>query len=230
MGAANAIEGQPPYAFKSLLENNKVLSMLHGANNVLKAMGYTEHGLRHAKIVGKTAGGILDSIGADPHEAELARVAGFLHDIGNVVNRINHPMIGATLAYSILNELGMPPQDIATVLGAIGNHEEQAGQPIHTVSAAVIIADKSDVHYSRVQCPDPAQFDVHDRVNYSVRSSLVHVDRDAGSIMLDLDVDPTHASVMEFFEIFVSRMVMCRTAAVKLGYRFKLQANGTVLE
>lgn len=208
----------------------KVWSLLQGANSVLSEMGYTEHGHRHAGIVGDRAGQILEHIARDARKAELARIAGYLHDIGNVVNRINHPMIGATLAFSILDEMGMEPDEIAAVLGAIGNHEEMAGEPISDISAAVIIADKSDVHSTRVQNPIKETFDIHDRVNYAVQHNVLAVDEREKTISLELEIDTSYASVMEFFEIFVSRMVMCRVSALRLGYHFRLLANGTVLE
>ena len=153
-----------------------------------------------------------------------------MHDIGNVVNRVNHPMIGATIAYNILNEMGMDAAEIAPILGAIGNHEELAGTPISVMSAAIIIADKSDVHRSRVQNPLQETFDIHDRVNYAVQKSRVEMDNTEQVITLTLEIDTSFASVMEYFEIFLSRMVMCRRSADLFGYRFSITVNGTKLE
>jgi len=215
---------------KDVKANPKVKKLIDGANELLRAMGYTEHGHRHVGVVSSITRYILENLGVAPREVELGQIAAYLHDIGNVINRIDHPMIGGTIAYSILNEMGMDAAEIAPILGAIGNHEELAGYPVSTMSAALIIADKSDVHFSRVQNPILETFDIHDRVNYAVQKSRVEMSEDGQIIELVLEIDSSYATVMEYFEIFLSRMVMCRRAADTLGYRFRLSVNGVHLE
>lgn len=215
---------------KDVKSNPRVHEYIQGANDLLNAMGYTEHGHRHANIVGSITKYILTSLGSDERDAELGAIAAYLHDIGNVVNRINHPMIGAVMAENILHDMGMPPEEIVPIMGAIGNHEEMAGLPVSQISAALIIADKSDVHFSRVQNPIIETYDIHDRVNYAVQRSRVEVRAEQNEIELTLEVSHEIASVMEYFEIFLSRMVMCRKSAELLGCKFKLLVNGTMLE
>lgn len=214
---------------KEVKSNTQVRDLITGANDLLNTMGYTEHGHRHAGIVASITRYILSNVGTDEREQELGAIAGYLHDIGNVVNRLSHPMIGATFAYHILHELGMDAKEIAPIMGAIGNHEEGEGLPVSRMSAALIIADKSDVHYSRVQNPILESFDIHDRVNYAVQRSRVEMSPENQNIQLTLEINES-ATVMEYFEIFLSRMVMCRRSAEVLGYRFKLSVNGTLLE
>ena len=216
--------------FKSVRENPKVIALVNGANEVMKAMGYTEHGQRHVGVVSGITGYILENLNVQPREKELGMIAAYLHDIGNCVNRITHPQIGATLAYHILDEMGMATEEIAPILGAIGNHEETGGIAVSSMSAALIIGDKSDVHFSRVQNTMLETFDIHDRVNYAVQKSRVEMKQDGQSIELILEIDTSYASVMEYFEIFLSRMIMCRQAADTLGYRFALTVNGVRLE
>lgn len=204
----------------------KVKIFLEAANEQMDALGYTEHGFRHASIVAETARGILMNLGQDDRSAELAAIAGYLHDIGNSINRLGHPDTAALMAYTLLNEIGMPVREIAAVIAAIGNHEEELGAPVSTISAALILADKSDVHHSRVQNENPLTFDIHDRVNFSVQKSYLRVDTQSKSINLELTTDEQSASVMEYFEIFLSRMLMCRRAADFFGYKFKLIING----
>lgn len=215
---------------KDVRANPKVRKLIDGANEVMKAMGYTEHGHRHVGVVSSITRYIMERMNVPQREVELSQIAGYLHDCGNVVNRLNHPMTGATLAYNILNEMGMPTEEIVPILGAIGNHEESAGGPVSNMSAALIIADKSDVHRSRVQNPIQETFDIHDRVNYAVTKSRVEMKEEGHIIELALEVDTTEATLMEYFEIFLSRMVMCRKSADMLGYRFTLNINGTYLE
>lgn len=203
----------------------RVKTYIGKANQQMAAIGYTEHGHRHAGIVASIARSILLELGRDARQAELAAIAGYLHDIGCVVNRAGHIEAGALIAYQILSDLKMEPGEIADVIGAVGNHEEPHGLPISPVAAAVIIADKSDVHVSRVQNPDPAQYDSHDTVNAAVRKSYLRVDTTARRIRLELEIDTEAASVMEYFEIFLLRMVMCRKAADYLGCRFVLSIN-----
>ncbi len=217
-------------SLKEVKSNPRVKAYITGANELLNSMGYTEHGHRHAGIVSSITRYILENANADERTQELGSIAGYLHDIGNVINRIDHPMIGATLAQEILFEMGMSPSEIAPILGAIGNHEELAGQAVSQMSAALIIADKSDVHFSRVQNPIFESFDIHDRVNYAVQKSRVEMTPEKREIQLTLEIDTNVATVMEYFEIFLSRMVMCRRSADLLGYAFKLSVNGTHLE
>lgn len=215
---------------KEVKANAKTRELINGANEVMRAMGYTEHGHRHVGIVSGITRHIMETLEIDEREVELGQIAAYLHDIGNVINRHDHPLTGAGIAYNILNEMGMPPEEIAPVLGAIGNHEELAGTPISVMSAALIVADKSDVHRSRVQNPIQETFDIHDRVNYAVERSRVEMEKDSKTITLNLEIDTQFASVMEYFEIFLSRMVMCRNASALFGYAFSLNVNGVKLE
>ncbi len=208
----------------------KIMTMIDGANELLNSMGYTEHGHRHVGIVSGITKHIMETLGMPEREVELGQIAAYLHDIGNVINRHDHPISGANIAFTFLNEMGMPTAEIAPILGAIGNHEELAGTPVSVMSAALIIADKSDVHRSRVQNPMMETFDIHDRVNYAVTKSRVELSTDTKTIQLVLEIDSQFASVMEYFEIFLSRMVMCRKASKLFGYNFSLVANGTSLE
>ena len=209
--------------------NEKVRAYIEKANEQMAAIGYAEHGLRHAALVASISRNICLGLQLEPRTCELAAVAGYLHDIGNCVHRIYHPQIGATMAFTMLNELGMQAKEIGLVIGAIGNHEEPEGVPINPMTAAVIIADKSDVHFTRVQNPDPATYDIHDRVNHAVQKSKLLIDEIQKHLTLDLIVDTKQATVMEYFEIFVERMIMCRKAAKVLGCEFKLIINGVEL-
>lgn len=219
-----------PILLKDVKSNPKVKQLIEGANEMMKAMGYTEHGQRHVEVVAGITRYILDKLETDERYVELAMIAAHLHDIGNVINRINHPLTGAGIAHRLLDAMGMATEEIVPILGAIGNHEELVGSPISLMGAAVIIADKSDVHRSRVQNPILETFDIHDRVNYAVTKSRVEMDTANKTVALKLEIDPTFATVMEYFEIFLTRMVMARKAAQFFGYRFTLEANGTYLE
>lgn len=214
---------------KDVRHDARVQTYIARANEQMKSIGYTEHGHRHSGIVSTIARYILSELGYDSRHAELAAIAGYLHDMGCVINRVGHVEAGAVMAYDILTKMNMPPEEVATVIGAIGNHEEPNGEPISRESAAVIIADKSDVHFTRVQNPDPLKFDIHDRVNFAVQKSFLRVDPGAHSIKLELEIDTEHASVTEYFEIFVLRMVLCRRAADYLGCKFGLEINGVRL-
>jgi uncharacterized protein len=229
----NVAEGRPVSAERSLLDQvvrHPVISTyIQLADQFTAELGYTEHGLRHANLVGRIAHNILNRLGYEPRLTELAAVAGYLHDVGNVISRHDHAQSSALMVLPILVELGMPPGDIGLVLGAIGNHEEETGRPVSPVSAAVVIADKSDVHHSRVRKDAEIAFDIHDRVNAATRHSFVRVDADAKTITLELDIDPELSNVMEYFEIFLSRMMMCRHAATGLGCRFRMTVNGQPL-
>ncbi len=219
-----------PITLKDVKANHKVKTLIDGANELLRAMGYTEHGHRHVGIVSGITKHIMENLHMPEREIELGQIAAYMHDIGNVINRQDHPISGANIAFTILNEMGMSPEEIAPILGAIGNHEELVGTPISVMSAALIVGDKSDVHRSRVQNPILETFDIHDRVNYAVERSRVEMFPDTKTIRLELVIDTQFASVMEYFEIFLSRMLMCKKACALFGYRFSLQANGTLLE
>ncbi|MDP6349354.1 MAG: HD domain-containing protein [Chloroflexota bacterium] len=209
-----------------LREDPFIQSLLTSANANLDAAGYTEHGQRHADRVSDLATRILTELGYAERTCELGGVAAYLHDVGNVIARDRHHISSAFLAYDHLRGLGMRVEELTPVLSAIGNHEESIGVPVGAVAAAVIIADKSDVHRSRVQNEDRASFDIHDRVNWSAVASDLQVDREDRVITLGISIDTAVSTVMEYFEIFLSRMVMCRTAAEKLGCRFELLING----
>jgi len=205
----------------------EVIALLQMANESLRALGYTEHGQRHAGLVGHIAENVLERLGYDQRTHELANIAGYLHDIGNVIHRENHALSGALMAERILTRMGMPVEERVLLMNAIGNHEEERGFAITPVSAALIIADKADVHRSRVQNPDMETFDIHDRVNYASTRSFVRALKDEKIIALELEIDTTYAQVIEYFEIFLDRMTMVRQTADFLGCDFQLIVNGT---
>ncbi|SHJ18225.1 HD domain-containing protein [Desulfofundulus thermosubterraneus] len=212
------------------IKNNPIVdSFIRKGNEYLGVMGFTEHSYRHLNLVSSIARSILERLGYPEREAELAAIAGYLHDIGNVVSRNDHGISGAVLAFSILNSMGMHPDEIATVISAIANHEEQYGQPVNNVAAALIVADKSDVHRSRVRNQDFATFDIHDRVNYAVEHAFIWVDKEKRTITMDLTIDINICPVMEYFEIFLTRMTLCRRAANFLQCNFELIINGSKL-
>ncbi|GMV38112.1 MAG: hypothetical protein AMXMBFR61_26200 [Fimbriimonadales bacterium] len=227
--ATSQTHGASLITLRDVRSNPKVRTYIEGANALLASIGYTEHGHRHAGIVSSIARYIMDTMGADPRRTELASIAAYLHDIGNVMSRTMHPVSGAGMAFQILDEMGMDASEVALVIGAIANHEERDGLPFNEITASLIIADKSDVHYSRVQNPIPETYDIHDRVNHAVQRSRVNVEVDKKLISLELEIDTDSASVMEYFEIFLDRMVMCRQSADTLGYVFRLTANGVTL-
>ena len=210
-------------------ENREINLLIEKGNQVLRELGYTEHSRKHAAKTAETAAMILKELGYGRHKVELARIAGYMHDIGNSVNRTDHAHTGAMLAYGILKEMGMPLEDVLAVTSAIGHHDEATGSPVDEVSAALILADKSDVRRNRVQNPVPARFDAHDRVNYAVLSCKMNIDKEKRTISVQIDLDDEICTVMDYFEIFLKRMVMCRKAAEKLQCRFKLSANGSKL-
>lgn len=202
-----------------------VKAFLQKADDHMKAIGYTEHGFRHANIVAKGAKEILLKLGYDARTVELASIAGYLHDIGNVIGRYDHGQISAVIVKDILMGLGMDPVEVAVIIGAIGNHEEPDADPINAVCAALILSDKADVHHSRVRNLRMIEFDIHDRVNYAVKRSFVKVDRKRKSIALVLQIDTKISQVMEYFEIFLSRMIISRRAASFLKCDFNLIIN-----
>ncbi len=212
--------------YKQIKDNPAVKVYIEESNRALGALGYTEHSFAHVAKVAEVAGDLLSKLGYDAHVAELAKIAGYMHDIGNIVNRVDHSQSGAVMAFRILDNLGMPPLDISRVISAIGNHDEGTGVPVNEIAAALIIADKSDVRRSRVRNEDMSTFDIHDRVNYSVYSSALEINTEEKKLTLRMDVDTAYGSVMDFFEIFHTRMIMCKNAAQTLGLSFGITING----
>jgi uncharacterized protein len=212
-----------------LQQDEVVSAFIKLSDQFLGALGFTEHGFRHANLVGRIAHNVLLHLGADEELCELAAIGGYLHDVGNVVTRANHGLSGAWIAYDALRRLEVDPYRVGLVLSAIGNHEEQYGSAIGPVGAAVILADKSDVHRSRVRKGADTTIDIHDRVNDAVTHSFLRVDADAATITLELELDTGRSTVIEYFEIFLERMVMCRRAARTLGCEFRITANGVPL-
>jgi metal-dependent HD superfamily phosphatase/phosphodiesterase len=215
--------------FDQVVSHPIISTYIELADQFTGQLGFTEHGFRHANLVGHIGYNILHRLGFEPHVAELAAIAGYLHDVGNVVSRHDHPQTSALIALPILTELGMATADIGLVIGAIGNHEEEMGHAVSPISAAVVIADKSDVHHSRVRKDAQVEFDIHDRVNASAKHSFVRVDADAKTVTLELEIDTEISDVLEYFEIFLSRMMMCRRAAEGLGCKFRMTVNGATL-
>ena len=230
--AAAAPATEPSLALDMVRADGEVQAFIRQANKNLGVLGFTEHGFRHVGLVANIARNVLRLLAYDARQQELAAIAGYLHDIGNVVSRHGHATTGAVLAHPILNRLGMAPDDVAVVLGAIGSHGDdhhRLGEPVHPVSAALILADKSDVHRSRVRNNDPTSFDQHDRVNYAATSSFLRVDAAAKTITLELTIDTAMAPVMQYFEIFLPRMLMSRHAAQLLGCEFHITINEVVV-
>lgn len=215
--------------YEDVRNSEEIRTYIKQADESLKAIGYTEHSFAHCTKVAKVAGDLLEKLGYDEHEVELARIAGFMHDIGNVVNRIDHAQSGAMMAFRILDKMGMPPEDVATVITAIGNHDEQTAAAVNAVAAALIIADKTDVRRSRVRNRSTINFDIHDRVNYAAEKSDVILEPDSKTITLDLKINTEICAVMDYFEIFTGRMLLCRKAAEFLGLQFKLDINDVYL-
>jgi uncharacterized protein len=211
--------------FESLRRDEEVLAYIKRADAQLGVLGYTEHGTRHTSLVGQIGHNVLQRLGYPERACELAAVAGFLHDIGNCVSRRDHATAGALMAKDLLIARGMSVEEVAIVMGAIGNHEESTGDPVGEVSAAINIADKSDVHRSRVRETDPAKFDIHDRVNFASQHSFVRVDGETKRVELELGIDTSIASLMDYFEIFLNRMVFIRRAVAFLGCEFRLTIN-----
>ena len=212
--------------YEALRRDAAVNTYITRADESLSALGFTEHSFPHVCRVAEVAGHVLKALGYDSHQIELAKIAAYLHDIGNLVNRVDHSQSGAVMAFRILDHMDMDAADVATVVTAIGNHDEGTGVPVNAVAAALILADKSDVRRNRVRNRDIATFDIHDRVNYSVERSELRILPEEKVARLELTVDTHFSSVMDFFEIFLKRMLLCRRAAERLGVTFQLTING----
>ncbi len=212
--------------YNDILHNEEVLALLERGNHDLGVLGYTDHSTAHTALVADRAAYVLRQLDYSAHDQELAKIAGFMHDIGNAVNRKNHGEYGAILANQILKEMGMGVADRMVIISAIGNHDEGTGGARDAVSAAVILGDKSDVRRNRVREKDKEKFDIHDRVNYAVTGSSLKVDAQQKTISLNLQVDEKICTMYEYFDIFLGRMLMCRSAAEMLGCRFRLTVNG----
>ena len=215
--------------FRDVQNSPEIRTYITQADASLLALGFTEHSFAHVTKCAHLAAHILEQLGYSDREVELARIAGFMHDIGNVVNRTDHAQSGAIMAFRILDKMGMDPADVATVITAIGNHDEHTAFPVNAVAAALILADKTDVRRSRVRNNDTVTFDIHDRVNYAVEQSEVTLNTEEKTIQLTLTINTDVCAVMDYFEIFLQRMVLCRKAADALGLRFRLEINGLML-
>ena len=211
--------------YQEIRDNEEISTYIRQADMSLSALGFTEHSFAHVTIVSEKAGYILQTLGYDKRLVELAKIAGHLHDIGNLVNREEHSQSGAIIAFRILDHLNFPPEEVGLIVTAIGNHDEGTGVPVSPLAAALILADKSDVRRNRVRNQDKSTFDIHDRVNYSVKKAELKINEAHTIIKLKLSVDTRYGSVMDYFEIFMQRMILCRKAAEKLGLQFKLMIN-----
>jgi len=211
--------------FEDVRNSEEIKTYIKKADESLIELGYTEHSFSHVGKVANQANTLLLKLGYYERTAELASIAGYMHDIGNVVNRVDHAQSGAIMAFRILDKMGMDVTEIATIISAIGNHDESTAVPVNEVAAALILADKSDVRRSRVRNRDIATFDIHDRVNYSVESSSLTLNEESKDIILKLSIDTKICAVMDYFEIFLGRMLLCRRAAAYLKLRFKLVIN-----
>ncbi len=207
----------------------ELLAYIEMGDAYLGAIGYTEHGLRHANLTAHIANNILHRLGYDNHTAEVAAIAGFMHDVGNCVSRDAHWISSAAIARDTLVRLGMAFPDVAMVMNAVGNHEEDASDPATPAAAAVVLADKADVHHTRVRNQDPATYDIHDRVNFASKRSFLRVDSESRMLTLEIEIDTNEIRLMEYFEIFLERMQLCRRAAAVLDAEFSLVINGTKL-
>ena len=214
---------------KDVKKDEEVKILIENTERQLTELGYTEHGSRHIGIVSEIAGKILKELGYSKREVELAKIAGYLHDIGNSINREDHAHNGALLSYNILKRIGFSIEDAAEVMMAIGNHDENSGTAVSAISAALILADKADVHRSRVRNENLSRFDIHDRVNYAVEEAKIQVDTENKKVYLKLKIDTEICPVIKYFEIFLDRMLMCKRAASYLNVWFHLEINGAVL-
>ncbi|MBH1940661.1 HD domain-containing protein [Mobilitalea sibirica] len=211
--------------FKDIKQNEAIKTYIKKADEALAALGYTDHSLAHVSKVAEIAGYILQTLNYSDREIELAKIAGYMHDIGNVVNRDDHAQSGAVMAFRLLDQLGVSPEEISTIISAIGNHDEGTAVPVNPIAAALILADKTDVRRSRVRNRDLATFDIHDRVNYAVEKSEVDISSDKKAFRLILTIDTSISPVMDYFEIFMGRMLLCKKAANRLDMRFELIIN-----
>ncbi len=211
--------------FSEIKNSEEIRTYIALADESLVALGFTEHSFAHVTHVAETVKYLLETLGYSEREVELGQIAGYLHDIGNLINRVDHSQSGAMMAFRILKDMGAQPEDIATIVTAIGNHDGGTGVPVNPIAAALILADKSDVRRSRVRNPEFSQFDIHDRVNYSVRKSVLKINEEHTIVKLKLLIDTKYGSVMDYFEIFLNRMILCRKAAERLGLSFKLIIN-----
>ena len=215
--------------YQYIQKNEDIRTYIRRADQSLAAMGYTEHSFAHVEKVAQTAAMILTTLGYPERQVELARIAGFLHDIGNVVNRTDHAQSGAVMSFRILDRLEMPVDEICSVISAIGNHDEATAQPIDAISAALILADKTDVRRSRVRNTDFLTFDIHDRVNYAVETAELLIDKEQQEFVLSMTIDTQISSVLEYFEIFMERMLLCRRAAQFFHMQFKIYINHSLM-
>ena len=211
--------------FESIKQDASIRTYIQKADESLRALGFTEHSFAHVGLVAANSKYILETLGYEPRQVELVQIAAYLHDIGNLVNRIDHSQSGAVMAFRLLDHLHMDPAEIAEIVTAIGNHDEGTGTPVSPLAAALILADKSDVRRSRVRNEDISSFDIHDRVNYSVTKAEMKINESKTLIKLKLHIDTRYGSVMDYFEIFLNRMILCRRAAETLGLQFKLIIN-----
>ena len=216
-------------SYQTVRQSEEIRTYITQADHSLSALGFTEHSFAHVTRCAEVAAHILVQLGYDSHQQELARIAGFMHDIGNVVNRHDHAQTGAVMAFRILDKMGMDPADVAAAITALGHHDGPTAFPVNPVAAALILADKTDVRRSRVRSKDRQHFDIHDRVNYAAERSDLSLERDDGTITLTLTINTEFCAVMDYFEIFLERMLLCRRAAEHLGLQFKLVINGLAL-
>ncbi len=215
--------------YHDIRHNETIRTYIRKAGDSLQALGFTEHAFAHVGLVAENCRYILETLGYPARTVELGQIAAYMHDIGNLVNRSDHSQSGAVMAFRILDNLGMDAEEISDIVTAIGNHDEGTGRPVSPMAAALILADKSDVRRSRVQKKEGADFDIHDRVNYSVEKAALTISEDHSEVRLSLAIDPHYSTVMEYFEIFLQRMLMCRKAAEALGMQFRLEINGQTL-
>ena len=211
---------------QEIKQDSQIRTYIEKADDTLAALGYTEHSFAHVTRAAHFASKLLSQLGYPERTCELAWIAGYMHDIGNVINRVDHAQSGAIMAFRILDKMGMPADEIATICSAIGNHDESTAFPINAVAAALIIADKTDVRRTRVRNRDASTFDIHDRVNYAVEKARTELSEDKEAVVLTLEIDSEISPVINYFEIFLDRMLLCRKAAEKLGLRFELLVNG----
>lgn len=215
--------------YETVKSNGEIRTYITQADASLIALGFTEHSFAHVTKCAETASALLRDLGYGEREVELAKIAGFMHDIGNVVNRNDHAQSGAVMAFRLLDKMGMEPADVAAVITAIGWHDDKTAYPVNAVAAALLLADKTDVRRSRVRNKETLSFDIHDRVNYAVERSDLDLDTQAKTITLTLSINNEFCAVMDYFEIFLDRMLLCRKAAEFFGLTFKLDINGLML-